>query len=316
MDQSEKIREKLSEIYNALETSLQLQDAEHTTSSLFTGNIGILLFLGYYAKFSGLSKVIDSFERYSYHCLELLSGEISHWSYCNGLAGSLSGLRHLNQCGLTDIDLFECEKLVENKSVSKVQCDSYSRELERYGAERYQDSETLFHIDSISILQLLKAIKESPDSDTERWRTALRLIDDTLSGFGLTDDEKRDFMFAQSEGFKQEFGYVSIPLIRQLNDTYRGNRKNAESAFLESGKGFTEEVTLLFTERRQKIKELSNLLLFSPSADKKELYRYLASIVHMTMNRLFHSSNRMYEMVIYDFLHRIYKSKIARITDE
>lgn len=109
MDQSEQIRRKLREIYEALETSFQSQEAEHITSSLLTGNIGILLFLGYYAKFSASPKVKNTFERYMDHCLELLSENIAQWSYCNGVAGALLGLRHLNQSGLTDIDLEEFE---------------------------------------------------------------------------------------------------------------------------------------------------------------------------------------------------------------
>lgn len=204
------------------------------------------------------------------------------------------------------------ERLVENSSVSNVLCDSYSRELERYGESRYRDSETLFYVDSVYILQILRALKESPDNDSARWHAALRLIDDLLDGFELTELEKRDFMFAQSEGFKKEFGYVTIPFVRQLNEKYRENRKQVESVFWEAGKAFPEEINNLFVERREKIREMGIRMFSVPVKDRKELYGYLASIIHMTMNRLFHSSNRMYEMVIYDFLYRQYKSNIAR----
>ncbi|MEG0519340.1 MAG: thiopeptide-type bacteriocin biosynthesis protein [Bacteroidales bacterium] len=205
------------------------------------------------------------------------------------------------------------ERLVEHSSISKVLCDSYNRELERYGEIRYRDTETLFYVDSVYILQILRELKESPDIDLERWRAALRLIDDVLVGFGLTELEKRDFMFSQSEGFKKEFGYISIPFVRQLNDKYRENRKQIESVFSEAGdKGFPEEINSLFAERRERIQELGILMFSGPIEDKKELYGYLAATIHMTMNRLFHSSNRMYEMVVYDFLYRQYKSHIAR----
>ncbi|MEG0519182.1 MAG: thiopeptide-type bacteriocin biosynthesis protein [Bacteroidales bacterium] len=204
------------------------------------------------------------------------------------------------------------EKLVEHSSLSKVMCDSYNRELERYGESRYRDTETLFYADSACILQILRALKESPDSDLERWPTALQLIDDMLNGFGLTAHEKRDFMFSQSEGFKKEFGYVSIPFVRQLNDKYRENRQQIESVFSETDNNFSEKINHLFSERREKIEKLRFQMFSTSLGDKAECYGYLSSAIHMTMNRLFYSSNRMYEMVIYDFIYRQYKSQIAR----
>lgn len=38
----------------------------------------------------------------------------------------------------------------------------------------------------------------------------------------------------------------------------------------------------------------------------------LTSYIHMMLNRLFKSKNRIYELVLYDFLRRYYASKIAR----
>ena len=42
------------------------------------------------------------------------------------------------------------------------------------------------------------------------------------------------------------------------------------------------------------------------------IQKSLPSYIHMTMNRLWADKNRMYELVIYDFLVRYYKSYIAR----
>ena len=38
----------------------------------------------------------------------------------------------------------------------------------------------------------------------------------------------------------------------------------------------------------------------------------LSSYIHMSLNRLFISKNRIYELVLYDFLRRYYTSEIAR----
>lgn len=38
----------------------------------------------------------------------------------------------------------------------------------------------------------------------------------------------------------------------------------------------------------------------------------LSSYIHMMLNRLFRSKNRIHELVIYDFMYQYYKSEIAR----
>ena len=41
-------------------------------------------------------------------------------------------------------------------------------------------------------------------------------------------------------------------------------------------------------------------------------YSHVGSIIHMLNNRIFSTQNRLQELVIYDFLSRYYKSKLAR----
>ncbi|WP_444332737.1 lantibiotic dehydratase C-terminal domain-containing protein [Parabacteroides johnsonii] len=36
---------------------------------------------------------------------------------------------------------------------------------------------------------------------------------------------------------------------------------------------------------------------------------YIGIYIHMTMNRLFRTENRLYELIIYDFMRRYYMSK-------
>ncbi|MCC8199436.1 MAG: hypothetical protein LIP06_12945 [Tannerellaceae bacterium] len=38
----------------------------------------------------------------------------------------------------------------------------------------------------------------------------------------------------------------------------------------------------------------------------------ISSYIHMMMNRIFRSRNRVHELIIYDFMDRYYKSKVAR----
>ena len=63
--------------------------------------------------------------------------------------------------------------------VSSVVCDTYARELERYGEHTMEAVERYFHLDSRSVLELLHLLSAEPPADPEqlRWRMALRLVD-------------------------------------------------------------------------------------------------------------------------------------------
>lgn len=202
------------------------------------------------------------------------------------------------------------QELTDKKHIYKIMCDSYNRELERYGEEAFELTETLFYIDSVSVLSILNEIKINNDREEQRWCIALRFIDDILNAFNYTLIEKRDFMLQQSEGFKKEFGFTSIPLIRQLNNKYRINRDIIE-------KSFSIENNLphyrIADNRLNSLQTLVHQILAIYPSDHKNTGNYISAIIHMTINRLFHSSNRVYEMVLYDFLFRHYKSQIARI---
>ena len=43
-----------------------------------------------------------------------------------------------------------------------------------------------------------------------------------------------------------------------------------------------------------------------------DLYSIIGSHIHMSLNRIFRSENRLHELIIYDFMTRYYKSKIAQ----
>lgn len=67
------------------------------------------------------------------------------------------------------------------------------------------------------------------------------------------------------------------------------------------------------TKQRQKelvLRELANKIGHSISS--VDLTDYLASVLHMSMNRLFIENNRFNEMMIFDFLSRYYESLLAR----
>ncbi len=202
------------------------------------------------------------------------------------------------------------DRSIENGLVSKIMCDTYSRELEKYGDDLIEISETFFCTDSICILQILESLVNSADPDQDRWCLSLQLIDDILNSFEYFIQNKCDLMLELSKGYKKEFGLINQSHIKQINDKYRANRTIIDNCFDENNP--VKEFRPILKERLVKIKPLSKQIATGRIIGGDYLNRYITSLIHMTMNRVFRSSNRTYELVIYDFLYRHYKSEIVR----
>ena len=138
------------------------------------------------------------------------------------------------------------QPLVENGAVIRVLCDTYVREIERYGANTMEPVERLFGIDSGAILELLEKIEELPTDtrETTRWQLALALLDDTMTAFGKTPDEKKTLFSRMAENFKKEFGFTSHSFTKQINDKYRRYRADIEKA-LSDREMFTDYDAIL-----------------------------------------------------------------------
>jgi len=186
--------------------------------------------------------------------------------------------------------------------VWKVQIDSYQREIERYGATTMEQAETLFFNDSSFIIRLLESIGED---DEARWLFGLKAIDLFLSDFQYTEDQKLHILDQLKTGFGLEFG-MDRSLKKQLDKKYRTHKDKIKSILMPETSMGQENRLFHILEKRsqqnqiavQKIQSLTHATLLN---DK------LSSYIHMTMNRLFRSNNRLHEMVIYGLLYRAYK---------
>ncbi len=101
--------------------------------------------------------------------------------------------------------------------------------------------------------------------------------------------------------FKEEF-QVKKGTNKQLNLKY----KNLESLLFETNTLKTLHDLPLKSQVSQLLK-LKETQVLSVSIDS-----LLASFIHMTINRTFKSQQRLHEMMIYDFLTKKNKSKLAR----
>ncbi len=204
-------------------------------------------------------------------------------------------------------------QLLKEDLVWKVQLDTYQRELERYGKNTMALSESLFYHDSVATVQFLDLI-EGDEGEQLRWLFGLRSIDHLLDSFEYTLEQKLSLMNNLKTGFGLEFG-MSRPLKKQLDDKYRKERKNIESFMVfteESDPDYEPILTVLEKKKRQLSPTIQSILLLKKENRLSlELNNFMGSYIHMLMNRLFKSKNRLNEMVCYDFLYRYYRTTLA-----
>jgi thiopeptide-type bacteriocin biosynthesis protein len=209
------------------------------------------------------------------------------------------------------IDLFhrKLERWNKDRLLWKMQLDTYNRELERYGNELIEEAESVFYADSECILSILKKLN---NNEKYRWMIALKLIDGLLSDFHLTLEEKQKLMGNFSQSYKTEFGFNEYN-AKQFNTKFRENKSIVESILNDT---FDESAfTSLSISIKKRTKTIAPVVEQIKMKLKKDsnLNDLIQSYIHMMLNRLFSSKNRLHELVLYDFMFRYYTSKVAQL---
>jgi len=187
----------------------------------------------------------------------------------------------------------------------KIQLDTYQREIERYGKKTMEESETLFFLDSTMILDFLDMI-DGDEGEELRWLFGVRAIDQKLQDFGYSEDDKMALLERLKIGFGKEFG-MNKGLKKQLDKKFK-NEHDKMKDFLSLERATAADYTPIIdvlTQKSERSEEVVKDIL--SRIDKPELDDLMGSYIHMLMNRLFRSKNRLHEMVIYDLLFRTYK---------
>ena len=215
--------------------------------------------------------------------------------------------------------ILDLNKKLETFAISgiiwKIQLDTYSRELERYGPQNIIDSESIFSIDSDAVLKILSKI-EGDYSQIERWFCGIRTIEGYLSAFELSMEDKYAFVTNIRDSLNAEFKADKY-LKKQLDKKYRNYKLDIEQwAGLNSGsipiamENYTSLIEVIF-DRDAKIAEILKANFLNDS--QKIITQNLASYIHMSINRLFRSQNRLHEFVLYWILEKYYRSKIGKM---
>ena len=207
----------------------------------------------------------------------------------------------------------EINPYVASGLINKVQTDTYKREIERYGSSSIELSEALFHIESEMIVDFMNLL-EGNEGEKIRWLFSMKYIDTLLSNFNYSTVEKFELMKPVADSFGKEFN-LNSSLIKQLSNKYRKYKKDIlnfmKDDFLTMNYG---EILFLLKSKSNRSKTYVELILNYSKNGKLEipLNNLLFSYMHMFMNRLFRSKQRVHELVIYGFMFRYYRTQLAK----
>lgn len=202
-------------------------------------------------------------------------------------------------------------KSMEEGVIDKIMLDTYKREISRYSSLLIETVESLFFFDSLSVLRLISILREAEDPEKYRFLFALRGVDMLLDDFGYSLRNKSELLQELSDSYFTEFGGSPI-LLRQLQQKYRKYQKEIfshQNPEFDDYNGITEGIGILM-DRSYNIKKLIQES-FSSKQFLENKNWYLPSYIHMFLNRLFASGQRKYELIVYFFLNKYYKSQLA-----
>ena len=207
------------------------------------------------------------------------------------------------------------EPLLNQHVISKIQTDTYKRELERYGDNSIELVESLFYTDSVFVTDMLDMLN-ADSGGAIRWKMALRSVDDFLTDFKLNLEEKYSLINTLSTSFFNEHGGKK-ELKLTLDNKFRTLRPQLEEVLNKNNdeaKEYYPVIELINERNKSNEKIIETIRLIDANKEMQlSINDLLASILHMNLDRLFMGRNRTNEFVVYDLLSKYYKSTLARL---
>jgi thiopeptide-type bacteriocin biosynthesis protein len=192
------------------------------------------------------------------------------------------------------------QEYVTSGEISSIRTDIYNREIERYGESTIEDAEILFYRNSEFSMQCLHY------DDEEKITVSLFYIDKLLNKLNLSVSEKMGWIKDYNMVFKKEFN-VDKKLNSQLDKKYRMFKPKFID-FIHSEE-FAEERDVVISNIDEMDLALQNIIYHNKNQTLEVTFQgFFRSFFHMNINRLFVSNQRLFEMVIYDYLYRYYKT--------
>ncbi|MCT1531346.1 lantibiotic dehydratase [Sphingobacterium daejeonense] len=199
-------------------------------------------------------------------------------------------------------EFFSCK--LSDHSIINIQFDTYKREVERYTPEYMELSEQLFHKESEFVLSTIMEIPTSSD----RWNICLKYMDSMLNNASLTLLEKHAFSEEMRSAFAREFGNDKSK-EKKLNQIFRERKTNIE---LSLSAGFPNPNIILPLQHFKVISEKIEHEKISADEILSKKSSLLSSYIHMFINRLYPSDQRLYEYAFYHLINSYYQMLIGK----
>ena len=200
-----------------------------------------------------------------------------------------------------------------------IQLDTYQRETERYGGPAAIDAvEGLFACDSDAVLAILDLIA-GDEGQSAAWQLTLAGIDQLWTDLGLSLDDR----LAAAERARTNLGHEhdadgpSRTIIeRALGQKFRGERLALEQLLDPAGRQdspLAPGLEVLDARSRAMAGPVQRLRAAEAAGQlDRPLHGFAWDLAHMYANRMLRVAARAQEMVLYDFLVRLYRSRVAR----
>jgi thiopeptide-type bacteriocin biosynthesis protein len=211
-------------------------------------------------------------------------------------------------------DLFAAATpLLDDGRIGKLVLQTYKRETDRYGGPRgIELAERIFQADSEAVAEIAAAYAGDEGAGA-RWRLALRGADMMLDDAGVGFEDKR-LVVDQSRVFYGARFHPDRALTRAIGDRFRKERASLDALFEGALSGPLGPGTQALLRRSEKTRPLFAELRARERAGEltQSIVLMAGSYVHMHMNRMLRTDALAQELVLYDFLGRLYDAQQAR----
>ncbi|MEA2169579.1 MAG: lantibiotic biosynthesis protein [Solirubrobacteraceae bacterium] len=194
------------------------------------------------------------------------------------------------------------------------QVGTYRREVERYGgSEGIAIAEQLFHADSDAVVTLMDRFARGERGLDERWRIGVLGSDMLLRDLGLDDGARAAHARRLHAAFEREL-HADPRLRKAVAERARAERTPIGALLDAAGDDHPLAAGIaVLGERSDSIRPLAAELIALSEAGRLTvgLDALADAFVHMWLNRLCRSDNRLHEYVIYALLTRVLGSRAA-----
>jgi thiopeptide-type bacteriocin biosynthesis protein len=215
-------------------------------------------------------------------------------------------------------EMYRClNPMVENGRLWRIELGTYQRETDRYGGpQNIVRAERLFELDSEAALDVVRHCL-GDEGATYRWQLALAGTDRWLRDFGFELAACHELARRARDAYVQEFRADGKGSQGWFADRFRKERKTIEMLIHDDNVPESEPLRWGLEALARRSRQSAPLIqeirsLHAQGGLSASLEELSHSLIHMFINRVLRSAQRTQELVIYEFLVRLYGSEIAR----